>query len=142
MLCYNNHYFGINDCLFQKEKSLKFQQTLVRPWVSYHGGSLSMKYHITSIHIGGLNTPKTFKNILPRIKGSRGVLIWHSNINIGGYFIWEGWRIKFKSLYGFIYIYSLFFIYLEATHKYMLNASIVECKHLSALQEKWHFNLM
>ena len=39
------------------------------------GGSLVMQYHITSIQIEGLKTPKNLKNIFPRIKGSRGGLI-------------------------------------------------------------------
>ena len=35
----------------------------------YMRGSLERQYYIMPIHIGGLNTPKILKNILPCIKG-------------------------------------------------------------------------
>ena len=69
-----------------------------------HRGFTIKEISIMSIHIRGLNTPKSLKNIFPHIKGSMGVLILHSNINIGGYFIWVRCVITFKSWDGFIYI--------------------------------------
>ena len=54
--------YGIVDIVLFKD--MEFRNEL---W-----GSLARQYYITSIHIGGLNTPKILKNILPHIKGLRG----------------------------------------------------------------------
>ena len=48
------------------------------------------QYHITSIHIGGFNTSKNIKNILPHIKGLRGGFLICRVIKILGVILF-GW---------------------------------------------------
>ena len=107
--------------------------TLPSLWVD-HGGSLARQYYITSIHIGGLNTPKSSKIYFLVLRGQEVFLIWHSDINIGVYFILVGWETTFK----YVYILGSFPQRHVQRHVQCRHGWMQTCPYTT---RKWHFTL-